>query len=53
MADNESANLLGKDELSSISRFTGSLRTLLFESIYNILKDDEASILINAFLTLF
>lgn len=52
MGDNaESVNLLGK-EFSSINKFAGSMRSLIFEFLYVILKDDEMSKIINSVLVL-
>jgi len=38
----ESVNLLGKDQVNTMSQFTGSFRSTLHEYIYLLLKSDES-----------
>lgn len=47
----ESVNLIGK-EISSMNNFKGSVRSLFFEFLYVMLKDDEMSKIINELLVL-
>ncbi|EAS00830.2 PAS domain S-box protein (macronuclear) [Tetrahymena thermophila SB210] len=48
----ESVNLLGKEQMSSLNQFTVNMKTIFYEYLYTILRNDDQSILINFSLTL-